>query len=1085
MADNNTVVLRVQLDEGKTEAQLKQLVLDIEKTRAAQLALNASRKAGQVTDEQFAQQTVELRQQLKAQQQEQTALTKNLDLYRTATGELANSYAGQQAQLSLAQRQYQQLQGSQTNSTESTKALAATIAELRGELTETDKVQGLFVRSVGNYPKGESLESLVRQMVKLQEETKNLAAGTDQAAAAQVRIIGFQTQVAQAGAKEGKTFEETTNFVKEYSEAIRPATADLVKLTQQQQEAAESGEATAEAMQAIGFKIGAARKNIEDATKALAKVPDEAAEGAKEVAKAGEETKGFGAQLLEAASGSDKLGETIEVLTGAKEKYTVATNLAKAAIGAEATVLGVLRAALLATGLGALVVVLGLIVTGLLKSQAATDFLSRKMAALGGAIQPLLNLGAELGDVLIAAAENPKQAFSDFVDFLGQNLLNRLKGVANLVKDITNGNFGKLGDDLIQFGTGIEGATGKLQALGAEMQAAAQSAEQIAAENQRIRESERALNVERDQSRAKIEALKKLADDTTKSIPARTAAAKQAAAIENGLLAQQEKLQDRKIANLQAEQALKKSLSTEDKDALAELQRERAQSTQESLTLQTELQNTLNGLVQEGLDKSITARQQYLAVEASLLDKQLAQVKQNSDEELSLQQQKLRNAYQAEVNVKNLTIAQKKKAELDYEAATLALSQDFAKRRATAAYEAEAASVQAQLALVAQGSQQETELQVEAIRSQLAAQKAALDARKDNTAQIAQLEANAAKSINNINYAAAQANLEEYLRGERNALEERNARGLLLEKDYSRAVLINDSQAAAMRLELAKTYGQKTTDLQQQLVDKQLAIQKELTDQEKAKYQERALAAQDFGKQVGQLIADSLFEQGSTIQEFLGKVLILVLDVVEKQLIAQQTASIASASIQSMSQPDSVATFGASGIARIAILTAAITTFFEIFKAGVGRVTAPEKQFAKGTVLGGASHANGGVQLYSRSGYHFGEAEEDEVILTKGVWRNPLLRPIASLLNEAGGGAPLMRRPHMALGGVVSVQASLGAITTPVAREALRGAGPQFDPKAIGALVAQALRDNPAYVRWVDFESAQKRNEFTERLRSD
>ena len=36
MPDNNTVLLRVQLDEGKTEEQLKKLVLDMEATRKAQ-----------------------------------------------------------------------------------------------------------------------------------------------------------------------------------------------------------------------------------------------------------------------------------------------------------------------------------------------------------------------------------------------------------------------------------------------------------------------------------------------------------------------------------------------------------------------------------------------------------------------------------------------------------------------------------------------------------------------------------------------------------------------------------------------------------------------------------------------------------------------------------------------------------------------------------------------------------------------------------------------------------------------------------------------------------------------------------------
>lgn len=55
---------------------------------------------------------------------------------------------------------------------------------------------------------------------------------------------------------------------------------------------------------------------------------------------------------------------------------------------------------------------------------------------------------------------------------------------------------------------------------------------------------------------------------------------------------------------------------------------------------------------------------------------------------------------------------------------------------------------------------------------------------------------------------------------------------------------------------------------------------------------------------------------------------------------------------------------------------------------------APAKA-ARGTVLRGPSHAQGGIPI---------EAEGDEIILTKGVYRNPRLRAIASDINAAAGG---------------------------------------------------------------------------------
>lgn len=76
-------------------------------------------------------------------------------------------------------------------------------------------------------------------------------------------------------------------------------------------------------------------------------------------------------------------------------------------------------------------------------------------------------------------------------------------------------------------------------------------------------------------------------------------------------------------------------------------------------------------------------------------------------------------------------------------------------------------------------------------------------------------------------------------------------------------------------------------------------------------------------------------------------------------------------------------------------------------------------QFARGGILQGASHAEGGIQMYG-NGQHYGEAEGGEIVLTKGVNANPKLRAQASRLNVLGGGVPLSASSHMANGGIVS-----------------------------------------------------------------
>ena len=102
------------------------------------------------------------------------------------------------------------------------------------------------------------------------------------------------------------------------------------------------------------------------------------------------------------------------------------------------------------------------------------------------------------------------------------------------------------------------------------------------------------------------------------------------------------------------------------------------------------------------------------------------------------------------------------------------------------------------------------------------------------------------------------------------------------------------------------------------------------------------------------------------------------------------------------------------GVALGPIMAAAALAF------GFANVSKMKQQkFAKGGVLQGASHAEGGIQMYG-NGQHYGEAEDGEIVLTKGVNADPNLRAKASRLNVLGGGVPLVGSNYMADGGIVS-----------------------------------------------------------------
>lgn len=1132
MAENNTVLLRVQLDEGKTQQQLERLVLDIEATRKASQALTAERKAGTVADDEFAKRSVDLQTQLKGQTKEQQALTKNLELYKGAQNGVAGSYDQAQAQLTLAQRQYRGLADSLGDTTEQTQALSAVVRDLRGQLKATDASSlDQFFRSIGDYPKPESLEPLIQQIVRLEELQKagiltaKELADTDRVAA------GFRQQYAQAAAAQGKTLEQATNELQAYGAAVRPTVADLVRLEVEQNKVAASTGKESAAYAEIGFKIGAARKELAGIAPAteLAATSSE-----KAIKKLGE----IGGTIEELDNKTGAFGGTVGELKGKFDQ-------AKAGVEAAKVGFTGLRGAIAATGIGLFLLALGALYSYLTRTQEGLDFVERKTKAVSIVVGVLTDKASAVGKVLFEAFDHPLDSLKELAEFIGNNLLNRLTSVGVVLQGIINLDPRRITDGFIQAGTGIADATSKGQNLVAELNNAAKAGEAIAAENQRIRDTERAINVERAQSKKDIEALKLIAEDVTKSTAERAAATQRAAELEQRSINGQLQAQRDRIANMEREAKLTNQL-TENNDKLAEERIKLAELEEGSLTRQIELNNKLNELRQAGLEKSLADQKAYyerLAVEAEkgsaaelrakvkalesdrvaqlaavgltenqrklivanseqaikalrreftlaaftqqaildqqAIDRKLLLVQAGTEEELALQRQKLAVQRDVELAAANLTLRQKQAIEDKFNDDALKLKQESARRRALASYDAQLSTVNAELLAVRKGTTEETELKIEAINTVLAKELAALDKRQDNTARAAQLRANAEKTVQDTRYAAAQAATEQYLQGERNTLDDHHASGLLGEKEYSRAVLASDTQAAAMRLQLAKTYGQETTALQQQLADKQRAIQQELTNDEKAKYLERATAAQGFGQQVGQLIADSLFEQGATIQEFLGKILILVVDTVEQQLLAQQTASIASAAIQSMSQPDSVATFGATGFARIAVLSAAITAFFELFKAGIGAVTTPPKQFALGGVayVGGGiaqgpSHAQGGIDLYYQGRPAGINIEGMEPILTAGVTRNPLLLSLASSVNQLAGGRALVPNfpvPRMAMGGVAQ----------PLVLSELKGqAGQSIDYNQL----AQAVSKLNVKATIVDISAGLERKEFTDKL---
>jgi hypothetical protein len=181
---------------------------------------------------------------------------------------------------------------------------------------------------------------------------------------------------------------------------------------------------------------------------------------------------------------------------------------------------------------------------------------------------------------------------------------------------------------------------------------------------------------------------------------------------------------------------------------------------------------------------------------------------------------------------------------------------------------------------------------------------------------------------------------------------ERTIRQLNLDEET--AALIRTTEGANALIALEQATGQTRKDIVEdyyRFFDEQgelsfeayVELQNRTVEVQQASYEQQVSAAMEFGTAVGGIFADSLKEQGQDLKNFGRQFIILILDVLQKQV----NAAIASAAAQSLAQADSVASFGATGAIRAGILTAAINGAFQLAKA---KLSQPPQGFADGVI---------------------------------------------------------------------------------------------------------------------------------------
>ena len=353
-----------------------------------------------------------------------------------------------------------------------------------------------------------------------------------------------------------------------------------------------------------------------------------------------------------------------------------ALNATAAATGNVSTGMKVLRGAIIATGIGALVVVLGSLISYFTSTQEGINKVNRVLTPLKVAFQTLIGVVQNVGKVMVESFQAAWQPIKKAGELIGTSLITPLKQVIGVVKGlgkVLTGDFKgaweevkKPTQDLVnkakEMGKAASDAKGKFSELGGEMKNIAgnikATMDEALKRGQRIEEINQKLSAsEADfiQQTAELKQLFKeqnmIAEDTTKTFKEREEAAKKSIEIQKQInkLAEDRNGLEQELLNLKFA-----SNDTSDADR-AELAKKKAELAEqaaariEAITTQNNKVNTIrkaaddqaNAQAKEAADKSREILQEQLKQQREAVEeyaKTNSAVAQSLQERLSIEE---------------------------------------------------------------------------------------------------------------------------------------------------------------------------------------------------------------------------------------------------------------------------------------------------------------------------------------------------------------------------------------------------------------------------------------------------------------
>lgn len=372
--------------------------------------------------------------------------------------------------------------------------------------------------------------------------------------------------------------------------------------------------------------------------------------------------------------------------TTATEAQSAATAAAVVVTNTSSTALKLFRLALISTGIGAIVVLLGSLVSYLTTTQSGIDALTSVTRPLQAVFQGIMSVLNGLGKTLVDVFKDPKKAIADFAEFIKQNLINRFTALGDIIEGILTLDFDKVAESTVQAVTGVDNLAGKVanaaQSTAKFLDDAAKKGAEVDRITKQMAKQQLEYNAAQVAFNDAIDEQLLITKDTSKSFSERAAAQREIIRLseENGK--KEEAILQLELKRLKINQEIKglANLTNEDKQAEIDLLEKIDAAQDRGLNARLEGSRVLAGFQKEAaaaelerVKKVNDARLKALEVELAFYLESQGEKKKSMAEDIAIAQEVLRRTL--EINKEEFR--QKKINKREFELANLEATNEF------------------------------------------------------------------------------------------------------------------------------------------------------------------------------------------------------------------------------------------------------------------------------------------------------------------------------------------------------------------------------------------------------------------------